>query len=64
MDGTPVRGLGGPLAVPSIILSPNTRRRQRGRGVIVLDNVTAASTMTNATVLTPGRIEYRSFFYP
>ncbi|TRY71795.1 hypothetical protein TCAL_01054 [Tigriopus californicus] len=38
---------------PAMILSPTTRRRQRGRGVVVLDNVTAASNMTNRTAFTP-----------
>ena len=32
-------------------MSPNTRRRQRGRGVVVLDNLTGAPTITNATVM-------------
>ncbi len=53
--------LGGPQGDPaSLILSPRTRRRQRGRGTVVLDNVTSASTMTNATVITPGK---RQKFY-
>ena len=36
-----------------LMLSPRTRRRQRGRESGVLDNVTTASTLTNATVITP-----------
>ena len=45
------------LAPEQLLLSPRTRRRQRGRPGNVLDNVTTASAMTNATVLTPGKEE-------
>ncbi len=37
----------------NILLSPRTRRRQRGRETHVLDNVTTASTLTNPPAITP-----------
>ena len=37
----------------NILLSPRTRRRQRGRETRVLDNVTTASTLTNPPAITP-----------
>lgn len=55
LDAAPT-GLPNVNTIPeeSLLLSPRTRRRQRGRGTVVLDNVTTASAMTNPTAITPG----------
>ncbi len=41
------------LDTNNLLLSPRTRRRQRGRETAVLDNVTAAPALTNPPAVTP-----------